>query len=194
MEPDKPAKPQQQQTQQTTQLPPWVNDASQQNYAFRATSRRQAPAAISGANGAGCLGPACSKAGIPLATATNAGLPQYNAATAGFFRRARPDFRCRFPPADLQCKSAIPATQRQDVTAGQLSNTESRAVHGPVHTKRDQRIAADHATAARADAVQQRFGNAVNHTGAHSAAQDLAFNKARRKPKARSAKRRWPRS
>lgn len=74
---------QQQQTQQTTQLPPWVNDAAQQNYAFAqgvATRPLQQYQGQLVPDTAQQLQQAYNTA----ATAGNAGMPQYNAATAGF--------------------------------------------------------------------------------------------------------------
>jgi hypothetical protein len=74
---------QQQQTQQTTQLPPWINDAAQQNYAVAqqiATTPLQ--------QYQGQMTPDVSQqlqqSWNTAATAGNAGLPQINAATAGF--------------------------------------------------------------------------------------------------------------
>jgi hypothetical protein len=71
------------QTQQTTQLPPWVNDASQQNYAFA-----QQVAARPLQQYQGQMVPDVSQqlqqSWNTAATAGNAGLPQINAATAGF--------------------------------------------------------------------------------------------------------------
>ena len=74
---------QQQQTQQTTQLPPWVNDAAQQNYAFA-----QNVAARPLQQYQGQMVPDTSdqmqQAWNTAATSANAGMPQLNAATAGF--------------------------------------------------------------------------------------------------------------
>ena len=74
---------QQQQTQQTTQLPPWINDAAQQNYGFA-----QQVAARPLQQYQGQMTPDVSdqlqQSWNTAATAGNAGLPQYNAATAGF--------------------------------------------------------------------------------------------------------------
>ena len=74
---------QQQQTQQTTQLPPWINDAAQQNYGFA-----QNVAARPLQQYQGQMVPDVSQqlqqSWNTAATAGNAGLPQYNAATAGF--------------------------------------------------------------------------------------------------------------
>jgi hypothetical protein len=74
---------QQQQTQQTTQLPPWINDAAQQNYAFS-----QNVAARPLQQYQGQLTPDTSQqlqqSWNTAATAGNAGVPQLNAATAGY--------------------------------------------------------------------------------------------------------------
>ena len=74
---------QQQQTQQTTQLPPWINDAAQQNYAVAqqiATTPLQQYQGQMTPNVSQQLQQSWNTA----ATAGNAGLPQINAATAGF--------------------------------------------------------------------------------------------------------------
>lgn len=74
---------QQQQTQQTTQLPPWINDAAQQNYALAqqiATTPLQQYQGQMTPNVSQQLQQSWNTA----ATAGNAGLPQINAATAGF--------------------------------------------------------------------------------------------------------------
>jgi hypothetical protein len=71
------------QTQQTTQLPPWINDAAQQNYAFA-----QQVAGRPLQQYQGQMVPDVSQqlqqSWNTAATAGNAGLPQLNAATAGF--------------------------------------------------------------------------------------------------------------
>ena len=93
---------QQQQTQQVTQLPPWINDAAQQNYGFA-----QNVAARPLQQYQGQMTPDISdqlqQSWNTAATAGNAGLPQYNAATAGFV-------------------GALGQTP-MNVTAGQLKNT-----------------------------------------------------------------------
>ena len=102
---------QQQQTQQTTQLPPWVNDASQQNYAFA-----QQVAARPLQQYQGQMTPDVSdqlqQSWNTAATATNAGLPQYNAATAGFVGAL----------GQTPMSVTDPGNANQ-ITAGQLSNT-----------------------------------------------------------------------
>jgi Chaperone of endosialidase len=74
---------QQQQTQQTTQLPPWINDAAQQNYGVA-----QGIAARPLQQYQGQMTPDISdqlqQSWNTAATAGNAGVPQFNAATAGF--------------------------------------------------------------------------------------------------------------
>jgi hypothetical protein len=74
---------QQQQTQQTTQLPPWINDAAQQNYA---TAQQIATTPLQQYQGQ--MTPDVSQqlqqSWNTAATAGNAGLPQINAATSGF--------------------------------------------------------------------------------------------------------------
>ncbi len=74
---------QQQQTVQTTQLPPWINDAAQQNYAFAQNVANRPLQQYQGQ-----LTPDVSdqlqQSWNTAATAGNAGLPQLNAATAGF--------------------------------------------------------------------------------------------------------------
>ncbi len=74
---------QQQQTQQVTQLPPWINDAAQQNYGFA-----QNVAARPLQQYQGQMTPDVSsqlqQSWNTAATAGNAGLPQLNTATAGF--------------------------------------------------------------------------------------------------------------
>jgi hypothetical protein len=74
---------QQQQTQQVTQLPPWINEAAQQNYGFA-----QGVAARPLQQYQGAMTPDISQqlrqSWNTAATAGNAGLPQLNTATAGF--------------------------------------------------------------------------------------------------------------
>ena len=111
---------QQQQTQQTTQLPPWVNDASQQNYAFA-----QQVAARPLQQYQGQMVPDVSdqlqQSWNTAATATNAGLPQYNTATAGFSGA--------LGQTPMSVSAGGPTMQVSDpgnaasITAGQLSNT-----------------------------------------------------------------------
>ena len=74
---------QQQQTQQTTQLPPWVNDAAQQNYAF-AQNVASRPLQQYQGQMVPDVSDQLQQSWNTAATATNAGMPQYNAATAGY--------------------------------------------------------------------------------------------------------------
>jgi hypothetical protein len=74
---------QQQQTQQTTQLPPWINDAAQQNYAF-AQNVANRPLQQYQGQMTPDVSDQLQQSWNTAATASNAGLPQYNAATAGF--------------------------------------------------------------------------------------------------------------
>ena len=101
---------QQQQTQQVTQLPPWINDAAQQNYAFA-----QNVAARPLQQYQGQMTPDISQqlqqSWNTAATAGNAGVPQLNAATAGF-------------------AGALGQTPA-NVTAGQLSNTNLQPYMDP---------------------------------------------------------------
>ena len=101
---------QQQQTQQVTQLPPWINDAAQQNYAFA-----QNVAARPLQQYQGQMVPDVSQqlqqSWNTAATAGNAGLPQLNAATAGF-------------------AGALGQTPA-NVTAGQISNTNLQPYMDP---------------------------------------------------------------
>ncbi len=98
------------QTQQTTQLPPWINDAAQQNYAFA-----QNVAARPLQQYQGQLTPDVSQqlqqSWNTAATAGNAGVPQLNAATAGF-------------------AGALGQTP-SNITAGQLSNTNLQPYMDP---------------------------------------------------------------
>ena len=101
---------QQQQTQQVTQLPPWINDAAQQNYGFA-----QNVAARPLQQYQGQMVPDISdqlqQSWNTAATAGNAGLPQYNAATAGFV-------------------GALGQTP-MNVTAGQIGNTDLNPYMNP---------------------------------------------------------------
>ena len=74
---------QQQQTQQTTQLPPWINDAAQQNYAY-AQNVATRPLQQYQGQMTPDVSDQLQQSWNTAATAGNAGLPQYNAATAGF--------------------------------------------------------------------------------------------------------------
>ena len=71
------------QQQQTTQLPPWINDAAQQNYAFAQNVAMQPLQQYQGQM-VPSVSPQMQQAWNTAATAGNAGVPQLNAATAGF--------------------------------------------------------------------------------------------------------------
>lgn len=101
---------QQQQTQQTTQLPPWINDAAQQNYAF-ASNVAMRPLQQYQGQMVPDTAQQLQQAYNTAATAGNAGMPQYNAATAGF-------------------TGALGQTP-MNVTAGQLSNTNLNPYMNP---------------------------------------------------------------
>jgi hypothetical protein len=74
---------QQQQTQQTTQLPPWINEAAQQNYGF-AQNVASRPLQQYQGQMTPDIAPQLQQAYNTAASSGNAGLPQLNAATAGF--------------------------------------------------------------------------------------------------------------
>jgi hypothetical protein len=71
------------QQQQTTQLPPWINDAAQHNYAFAQNVAMQPLQQYQGQM-VPDIGPQMQQAWDTSATAGNAGIPQFNAATAGY--------------------------------------------------------------------------------------------------------------
>jgi hypothetical protein len=93
---------QQQQTQQVTQLPPWINEAAQQNYGF-AQNIASRPLQQYQGQMVPDTAPQLQQAWNTAATSGNAGVPQYNAATAGYM-------------------GALGQTP-MNVTAGQISNT-----------------------------------------------------------------------
>lgn len=90
------------QSQQTTQLPPWVNTAAQQNYAFAQNVANRPLQQYQGQMVAD-VGPQMQQAWNTAATGGNAGQDQYNASQAAFM--------------------GVLGQQPQSVTAGQLSNT-----------------------------------------------------------------------
>ena len=166
--PDKPGSQQQRQTQQTSAaMPPWVNDASQQNYALFA---QQVPppgpcSNIRGGNGAGCLGSAAQQSWNTAATArpmrklASSTTPQ----TAGYFSGALGlRFRCRFPPADLQCSSQRSRQRRVKLLQGSCRIQILAPYMDPYTQSVINASLPDHAAAAGADAVQQRWQRAVN--------------------------------
>lgn len=71
------------QQQQTTQLPPWINDAAQQNYAFAQNVANQPLQQYQGQQVAN-VGPQMQQAWNTAAAGGNAGQDQYNAAEAGY--------------------------------------------------------------------------------------------------------------
>lgn len=101
---------QQQQTQQTTQLPPWINEAAQQNYGF---SQNVASRPLQQYQGQMVpdTAPQLQQAWNTAATLGNAGQPQINTATAGF-------------------TGALGQTP-MSVNAGQLSNTNLQPYMDP---------------------------------------------------------------
>jgi hypothetical protein len=110
---------QQQQTQQTTQLPPWINEAAQQNYAFAQNVANRPLQQYQGQ-----LVPDVSdqlqQAWNTAATAGNAGMPQYNAATAGFTGALGQTPTSVTDPGNANA-----------ITAGQLSNTNLQPYMNP---------------------------------------------------------------
>lgn len=74
---------QEQQTQQTTQLPPWINEAAQQNYGFAQQAATRPLQQYQGQM-VPDVSPQLQQSWNTAATAGNAGVPQINAATAGF--------------------------------------------------------------------------------------------------------------
>jgi hypothetical protein len=71
------------QQQQTTQLPPWINDAAQQNYSFAQNVANQPLQQYQGQMVAD-VGPQMQQAWNTAAAGGNAGQDQYNAAQAGY--------------------------------------------------------------------------------------------------------------
>jgi hypothetical protein len=101
---------QQQQTQQTTQLPPWINEAAQQNYGF-AQNVAGRPLQQYQGQMTPDIAPQMQQAWNTAASSGNAGLPQLNAATAGF----------------VGALGQTPA----NVTAGQLANADLSKYENP---------------------------------------------------------------
>jgi len=100
----------QQQSISQTQLPPWVNQAAQQNYALAQNIANRPLTQFSGQQVAD-IGPQTQQAWNLAATSGGAGADQYNAAQAGFLTAA-----------------GTPATQ---VNAQQLSNTNLQPYMNP---------------------------------------------------------------
>ena len=173
-----------QQTQSTTQLPPWINDAAQQNYGFA-----QQVASRPLQQYQGQMTPDVSdqlqQSWNTAATAGNAGLPQYNAATAGFMgalgqtpmsvnaggntmqvNAGGPTMSVNAGGPTMQVSN--PGNAANAVSAGQIGNTDSLELHESVHAVGDQFIAADHAATAWPDAGRRT--PAPRRKPAHSAA------------------------
>lgn len=74
---------QKEQSVQTTQLPPWINEAAQQNYGF-AQNIASRPLQQYQGQMVPDTAPQLQQSWNTAATAGNAGLPQYSAATAGY--------------------------------------------------------------------------------------------------------------
>jgi hypothetical protein len=91
-----------QQTQQTTQLPPWINDAAQQNYAFAQNVANQPLQQYQGQMVAD-PGAQMQQAWNTAASGANAGQDQYDASQAGYL--------------------GVMGQTPQNVSAGQLSST-----------------------------------------------------------------------
>ena len=100
----------QQQNISQTQLPPWVNQAAQQNYALAQNIANRPLTQFSGQQVAD-IGPQTQQAWNLAATSGGAGADQYNAAQAGYLTAA-----------------GTPATQ---VSAQQLSNTNLQPYMNP---------------------------------------------------------------
>jgi len=98
------------QSQNTTQLPPWVNDAAQQNYAFAQNVAQQPLQQYQGQMVAD-PGAQMQQAWNTAATGGNAGQDQYNAAQAGYL--------------------GVMGQTPQNVTAGQLSSTNLQPYMNP---------------------------------------------------------------
>ena len=99
-----------QQTQQTTQLPPWINDAAQQNYAFAQNVANQPLQQYQGQMVAD-PGAQMQQAWNTAASGSNSGQDQYNAAQAGYL--------------------GVMGQTPQNVTAGQLSSTNLQPYMNP---------------------------------------------------------------
>ena len=115
--------------QQVTQLPPWINDAAQQNYAFAQNVAMQPLQQYQGQMVAD-VGPQMQQAWNTAATGGNAGQDSIQRGAGRLSRR--------------------PDNAATQVTPQQLAGHQSRALHEPVHAGRDQQDAADHAAAAGA--------------------------------------------
>ena len=121
---------QQQQTQQTTQLPPWINDAAQQNYAF-AQNVASRPLQQYQGQMTPDVSDQLQQSWNTAATAGNAGLPQYNAATAGFVGAlGQTPMSVNAGGNTMQVNAGGPTMQVNSpgnanaITAGQVGNTD----------------------------------------------------------------------
>ena len=122
---------QQQQTQQVTQLPPWINDAAQQNYAL-AQNVASRPLQQYQGQMTPDLSDQLQQSWNTAASATNAGMPQYNAATAGFAGA--------LGQTPMSVNAGGPTMQVNDpgnaaaVSAGNIGSTNLTALYGPVYS------------------------------------------------------------
>lgn len=98
------------QSQNTTQLPPWINDAAQQNYGFAQNVAQQPLQQYQGQMVAD-PGAQMQQAWNTAAAGGNAGQDQYNAAQAGYL--------------------GVMGQTPQNVTAGQLSSTNLQPYMNP---------------------------------------------------------------
>ena len=98
------------QSQNTTQLPPWVNDAAQQNYAFAQNVANQPLQQYQGQMVAN-VGPQMQQAWNTAAAGGNAGQGQYDASQAGYL--------------------GVMGQTPQQVTPGQLSSTNLQPYMNP---------------------------------------------------------------
>ena len=121
---------QQQQTQQTTQLPPWINDAAQQNYAF-AQNVASRPLQQYQGQMTPDVSDQLQQSWNTAATAGNAGLPQYNAATAGFVGAlGQTPMSVNAGGPTMQVNAGGPTMQVNSpgnanaISAGQIGNTD----------------------------------------------------------------------
>jgi hypothetical protein len=99
-----------QQSQQVTQLPPWINQAAQQNYALAQNASTRPLQQYQGQLVAD-VGPQMQQSWNTAATGGAAGQDQYNAAQAGYL--------------------GVLGQAPQQVTAGQLSNTNLQPYMNP---------------------------------------------------------------
>jgi hypothetical protein len=98
------------QSQQVQQLPPWINQAAQQNYAFAQNTANRPLQQYQGQMVAN-VGPQMQDAWNLAANSGNVGQDQYNASQAGY--------------------TGVMGQQPQQVTAGQLSNTNLQPYMNP---------------------------------------------------------------